>query len=157
MGTHHRRADGADAGQHHGVGGQHASDWRARRRQSLANQSQGGGPDLEPEPDATTPPGGHVSPTPPPGEASGIDPDVTFHWLRHTHGSRLVAAGWDVAAVAARLGDAVATVQDTYVHEFDAVRREARQREQLAAMAASTADGRTMAARTETKRATAGL
>jgi integrase len=89
-------------------------------------------------------------------ERAGVDPDVTFHWLRHTHGSRLVAAGWDVAAVAARLGDAVATVQDTYVHEFDAVRREARQREQLAAMAASTADGSTMAARTETKRATAG-
>ena len=61
-----------------------------------------------------------------------------------------------MAAVAARLGDAVATVQDTYVHEFDAVRREARQREPLAAMAASTADGSTMAARTETKRATAG-
>ena len=81
---------------------------------------------------------------------------MTFHWLRHTHGSRLVAAGWDVAAVAARLGDAVATVQDTYVHEFDAVRREARQREQLAAMAASAVDGSTMAARTETKRATAG-
>jgi integrase len=80
---------------------------------------------------------------------AGIE-DATFHWMRHTHGSQLVAAGWDIAAVAARLGDSIATVQQTYVHEFDAARREHAQREQLAAMAA---DGSAMAARGGTDRA----
>ena len=75
-------------------------------------------------------------------ERAGVDPAASFHWLRHTHGSQLVAAGWDVAAVAGRLGDAVATVQGTYVHEFDAARREALQREQLAAMAGPVATAR---------------
>jgi integrase len=86
-------------------------------------------------------------------ERAGIGETVTFHFLRHTHGSQLVAAGWDIAAVAARLGDSIATVQQTYVHEFDAVRREAQQREQLAAMAAPGAMAALMAAPSDTKRA----
>lgn len=65
-----------------------------------------------------------------------VDDTVTFHFLRHTHGSQLVAAGWDIAAVAARLGDSIATVQQTYVHEFDAQRREEQQCATLAAIAA---------------------
>ena len=67
-------------------------------------------------------------------ERAGVDTDVTFHWLRHTHGSQLVAAGWDVAAIAARLGDSVATIQQTYLHQFDAAGREAEQRDALAAL-----------------------
>jgi integrase len=83
-------------------------------------------------------------------ERAGVDEAVTFHFLRHTHGSQLVAAGWDVAAVATRLGDSIATVQQTYLHEFDAQRREDAQRDALAAMAA---DGSAMAAPGDTKRA----
>lgn len=86
-------------------------------------------------------------------ERAGIEDTVTFHFLRHTHGSQLVAAGWDVAAVAARLGDTIATVQQTYLHEFDAQRREEQQREQLAAMAAQPPMAAPMAARGGTKRA----
>lgn len=72
-------------------------------------------------------------------ERAGVNGTVTFHYLRHTHGSQRAAAGWDVAAVAARLGDTVATVQGTYLHEFDAAGREDGQREQLDAMAAPMA------------------
>lgn len=86
-------------------------------------------------------------------ERAGVDPDATFHWLRHTHGSQLVAAGWDVAAIAARLGDTIATVQDTYLREFDAVKREGEQRERLAAMAAPGGVAAPVAARADTKRA----
>ena len=81
---------------------------------------------------------------------AGIDDAVTFHYLRHTHGSQLIAAGWDVAQVAARLGDSIQTVMTTYAHEFDAQRREAEQREQLAALASMAAP---MAARGDTTRA----
>jgi integrase len=87
---------------------------------------------------------------------AGIDDAVTFHYLRHTHGSQLVAAGWDVAAVAARLGDSVATVQTTYLHEFDARRREDEQREQLAALAPVAAPMAARAGTTRTLRAVAG-
>jgi integrase len=80
---------------------------------------------------------------------AGIDDGITFHFLRHTHGSQLIAAGWDVAAVAARLGDSIQTVMTTYAHEFDAHRREAEQREQLAALAPMAAP---MAARGGTTR-----
>jgi integrase len=68
---------------------------------------------------------------------------VRDHFLRHTHGSQLIAAGWDVAAVAARLGDSIQTVMTTYAHEFDAKRREGEQREQLAALAPMAAPGGT--------------
>jgi hypothetical protein len=77
---------------------------------------------------------------------------MTFHWLRHTHASQLIAAGWDVAAVAARLGDSIQTVQTTYAHLFDAARREDEQREQLAAMAAPPAVAAPMAAQAGTTR-----
>ena len=58
----------------------------------------------------------------------------------------------DVAAVAARLGDTVATVQGTYLHEWNAARREGEQRAQLAAMAAPPAVAAPMAAPAGTKR-----
>ena len=55
-----------------------------------------------------------------------------------------------MAAVAARLGDSIHTVMTTYAHEFDAQRREAEQREQLAALVPVAAP---MAARADTTRA----
>jgi integrase len=52
-----------------------------------------------------------------------IQPGPTFHSLRHSHASRLIAAGWDIEEVSARLGHSnVATTQREYVHEFDAAR-----------------------------------
>jgi len=64
-----------------------------------------------------------------------IQPAPTFHSLRHTHASRLIAAGWDIAEVSARLGHAnVATTMRIYVHEFDAARRSSDRRDRLAAL-----------------------
>lgn len=82
-------------------------------------------------------------------ERAGLDGWLTFHALRHTHASQLIAAGWTVPDVAARLGDSIATSQTTYVHEFDAARREDEQRAGLAVLAA---DGSAMAARGGTVR-----
>jgi integrase len=59
---------------------------------------------------------------------------VCAHDLRHTHASRLIAAGWDVAEVAARLGDSIQTVLTVYAHEWDAARRREEQRDRLAAI-----------------------
>jgi integrase len=41
-----------------------------------------------------------------------VEPAPTFHSLRHTHGSALIASGWDIEEVSARLGHAsTATTQ----------------------------------------------
>jgi ATP-dependent helicase/nuclease subunit A len=59
----------------------------------------------------------------------------TFHSFRHTHGSALIAAGWDIEEVSARLGHAdVATTMRAYVHEFEASRRSSDRRARLAAL-----------------------
>ncbi|MDQ8044532.1 MAG: site-specific integrase [Patulibacter sp.] len=59
----------------------------------------------------------------------------TFHSLRHTHASALIAAGWDIEEVSARLGHAnVAITQQIYVHQFDAARRSEDRRERLSAL-----------------------
>ena len=59
----------------------------------------------------------------------------TFHSLRHTHGSALIADGWDIEEVSARLGHAdVATTMRVYVHEFEAARRSSDRRSRLAAL-----------------------
>jgi len=58
------------------------------------------------------------------------DPQPVIHDLRHTHASRLIAAGWDPVEIAKRLGDRVETVR-VYVHEFDARRRSAERRAAL--------------------------
>jgi integrase len=61
-----------------------------------------------------------------------VQPAPTFHDLRHTHASALIAQGWDIEEVSARLGHAsVATTQRIYVHAFDAARRSADRRERL--------------------------
>ena len=64
-----------------------------------------------------------------------VEPAPTFHSLRHSHGSALIAAGWDIEEVSARLGHAnVATTQRVYVHAYDAARRSNSRRDRLAAM-----------------------
>jgi integrase len=67
-------------------------------------------------------------------------PGVTAHTLRHTHASRLIAAGWDVAEIAARLGDSIPTVMSTYAHQFDAARRRDEQRDRLATLYGSAVE-----------------
>ena len=54
--------------------------------------------------------------------------DVSPHNLRHTHASKLVAAGVDVVEVARWLGDSVGTVQSVYLHEWNADQRREQQR-----------------------------
>lgn len=57
----------------------------------------------------------------------------TFHSLRHTHGSALIAAGWDIEEVSSRLGHAdVATTMRVYVHQYEAARRSPDRRDRLA-------------------------
>jgi integrase len=59
----------------------------------------------------------------------------TFHNLRHSHGSALIAGGWDIEEVSARLGHAnVATTMRAYVHEYEAARRSDDRRNRLAAL-----------------------
>lgn len=51
-------------------------------------------------------------------------PAPTFHDLRHSHASALIAAGEDIETVSSRLGHAdIATTQRVYVHAFDAANR----------------------------------
>ena len=46
-------------------------------------------------------------------------PEITFHALRHTHASHLIASGIDVVTIAHRLGHAKPTITlATYVHLF---------------------------------------
>jgi integrase len=62
-------------------------------------------------------------------------PAPTFHDLRHTHASALIAHGWDIESVSARLGHRdVATTQRIYIHEFDAANRSDERRAKLAAL-----------------------
>jgi integrase/recombinase XerD len=68
---------------------------------------------------------------------AGLDPNITFHLLRHTHGSHLAANGWSVTDIADRLGDSIETVQSVYLHAYDATKREAENRERLAALMAA--------------------
>lgn len=59
----------------------------------------------------------------------------TFHNLRHSHGSALIASGWDIEEVSARLGHAnTATTQRAYIHAYDAARRSDQRRDRLAAL-----------------------
>lgn len=64
-----------------------------------------------------------------------VSPAPTFHSLRHSHASALIAAGWDIEEVSSRLGHTnVATTQRIYVHQFDAARRSPERRNRLAAL-----------------------
>jgi Phage integrase family len=56
----------------------------------------------------------------------------TFHSLWSSHRSALIAQGWDIEEVSARLGHRdTAITQRTYVHAFDAVRRRDERRARL--------------------------
>jgi hypothetical protein len=57
-----------------------------------------------------------------------------IHDLRHTHASKLIAAGWDPVEVAKRLGDRIETILRTYAHELDARRRSAERQAALESM-----------------------
>ena len=64
-----------------------------------------------------------------------IEPAPTFHSLRHSHGSALIAGGWDIEEVSARLGHGdIGTTQRAYVHAYDAARRSSHRRDRLAAL-----------------------
>lgn len=51
--------------------------------------------------------------------------DVTFHNLRHTYGTNLVAAGVDPATAAAMIGDTVPVFLKTYVHVHEDMTKKA--------------------------------
>jgi integrase len=60
--------------------------------------------------------------------------DVTFHALRHTFASILIAQGRDVQFVSRQLGHTkTSTTLDTYVHLFDEQRHAQDARDQLEA------------------------
>jgi hypothetical protein len=61
-------------------------------------------------------------------------PPLTCHSLCHSHGSALIAAGWDVQEVADRAGDTVGTIMTEYSHAFDSARRAQSRRDRLDAM-----------------------
>jgi integrase len=62
-----------------------------------------------------------------------LQPAPTFHDLRHSHASALIAAGWDIEEVSSRLGHSnIATTQRVYVHAFDAAARSDDRRMRLA-------------------------
>ncbi len=64
-----------------------------------------------------------------------VVPAPTFHDFRHTHASALIAQGWDIAEVSARLGHSnVATTLRIYAHEFDAAGRSYHRRDRLASL-----------------------
>lgn len=82
-----------------------------------------------------------------------VEAAPTFHDLRHSHASALIAAGMDIEQVSARLGHAdVATTMRTYVHEFDKRRRSDAIRGKLAGLYEETileAEGRATVAADE--------
>jgi integrase len=71
-----------------------------------------------------------------------VEPALTFHNLRHSHGSALIAAGCDLEEVSARLGHAdVGTTQRAYIHAHDAARRSTQRRDRLVRLYAPGATG----------------
>lgn len=84
-------------------------------------------------------------------------PAPTFHDLRHSHASALIAAGMDIESVSARLGHAdISTTQRIYVHAFDAVKRSDERRALLASIYgnAMETEGRNRAQQTDPSEAT---
>jgi integrase len=65
-------------------------------------------------------------------------PAPTFHSLRHTHASALIAAGWDLEEVSARLGHTdVSVTAKAYVRAYDHARRSVDRRTRLQALYSS--------------------
>lgn len=84
-------------------------------------------------------------------------PAPTFHDMRHSHASALIAAGMDIESVSARLGHAdISTTQRTYVHAFDAIKRSDERRALLTSIYgnAMETEGRNRAQQNEPSEAT---
>ena len=64
-----------------------------------------------------------------------VKPAPTFHSFRYSHGSALIAAGWDIEEVSARLGhrDSGVTLR-VYIHAYESAQRSAARAERLEAM-----------------------
>ena len=59
-------------------------------------------------------------------EKAGLPETITFHSLRHTHATQLLASGVDAKTVSKRLGhSSVAFTLQTYVHVLQEVERNA--------------------------------
>jgi len=59
-------------------------------------------------------------------KSAGLSTDLDVHTLRHTFGSHLIAAGWDVKTVQELMGHSSATVTlDVYAHAFEDRKRDA--------------------------------
>jgi integrase len=68
-----------------------------------------------------------------------VVPAPSFHDLRHSHASALIAEGWPVTDVSARLGHASATVTMTiYAHAIDCASRSQDRRDKLAKLYAAS-------------------
>jgi integrase len=72
------------------------------------------------------------------GKRAGLNPEgvepVSFHDLRHTFGSRLIAAGCDVVFVQRQMGHSKPSVTlDIYSHEWGAANRSDEMRAKIAA------------------------
>lgn len=64
-----------------------------------------------------------------------VNPAPVFHSLRHSHGSALIAAGWDIEEVSARLGHSdTGITHRTYIHAYESAQRSAARAERLEAM-----------------------
>ena len=64
-----------------------------------------------------------------------VKPAPTFHSFRYSHGSALIAAGWDIEEVSARLGhrDSGVTLR-VYIHAYESAQRSAARADRLEAM-----------------------
>jgi integrase len=95
--------------------------WRQQQEERLAlGLGKGGAEDLAfPRPDGTTWPPDRLSSTwAKTVQTKGL-PKVTFHALRHTHVSQLIAAGLDIVSVSRRIGHSNPTVTlGVYAHLF---------------------------------------
>lgn len=64
-----------------------------------------------------------------------VRPAPTFHSLRHSHASALIAQGWDIEEVSSRLGHADSSItMRAYTHAFDQARRSEQRRARLVAL-----------------------
>ncbi len=68
-------------------------------------------------------------------EGETVQHAPTFHSLRHSHASTLIASGWDLQEVADRLGHSdVSVTARAYIHAYESARRSDDRRQRLAAL-----------------------
>jgi integrase len=63
-----------------------------------------------------------------------VVPKPTFHSFRYTHGSALIASGWDLEAVSARSGRDVTVTARNYVRAYESAKRSSARSARLEAM-----------------------